>query len=272
VGAPAGEITFSDHYFLLMVNDPSAACGVADERGLDRGGSQLTRGPPDEMARSSQHSNPEEIPMAVSDRTKHNGSASAQRRRGIALLRDPNLNRGTAFTLEERSALGLEGLLPAGVLSLEEQAKRSYQQYDAQPTDLAKNDFLAALHDRNEVLYYKLLEDQLPEMLPVVYDPVVAQAIEGAGPFPDPSQPVRAATIRGGAPSPARRTCRGYGRARSRNRRSTASRRWNGGPLELADRRVAPATRRSVAPDRRDRDPDRRGCLRRSRCWSGRRA
>jgi malate dehydrogenase (oxaloacetate-decarboxylating) len=116
--------------------------------------------------------------MAVSDRTKHNGSASAQQRRGIALLRDPHLNRGTAFTLEERSALGLEGLLPAGVLSLEEQAKRSYQQYNAQPTDLAKNDFLAALHDRNEVLYYKLLEDHLPEMLPVVYDPVVAQAIE----------------------------------------------------------------------------------------------
>jgi malate dehydrogenase (oxaloacetate-decarboxylating) len=97
---------------------------------------------------------------------------------GRGLLRDPRLNRGTAFTLEERSALGLDGLLPAGVLSLEEQAKRSYEQYGAQPTDLAKNDFLAALHDRNEVLYYKLLEDHLAEMLPVVYDPVVAQAIE----------------------------------------------------------------------------------------------
>ena len=74
--------------------------------------------------------------------------------------------------------MGLEGLLPPGVLSLEEQARRSYQQYSAQPTDLAKNSFLAALHDRNEVLYYKLLEDHLKEMLPVVYDPVVAQAIE----------------------------------------------------------------------------------------------
>jgi malate dehydrogenase (oxaloacetate-decarboxylating) len=97
---------------------------------------------------------------------------------GQAVLRDPHRNRGTAFTLEERSALGLDGLLPAGVLSLEEQAKRSYDQYLAQPTDLAKNDFLAALHDRNEVLYYKLLEDHLTEMLPIVYDPVVAQAIE----------------------------------------------------------------------------------------------
>lgn len=67
---------------------------------------------------------------------------------------------------------------PPGVLSLEDQAKRSYEQYSVQPTDLAKNDFLAALHDRNEVLYYKLLEDHLTEMLPVVYDPVVGQAIE----------------------------------------------------------------------------------------------
>jgi malate dehydrogenase (oxaloacetate-decarboxylating) len=97
---------------------------------------------------------------------------------GRALLTDPRFNRGTAFTHEERSALGLEGLLPPGVLSLEQQAKRSYEQYLAQTTDLAKNDFLAALHDRNEVLYYKLLEEHLTEMLPVVYDPVIAQAIE----------------------------------------------------------------------------------------------
>jgi malate dehydrogenase (oxaloacetate-decarboxylating) len=97
---------------------------------------------------------------------------------GRSVLRDPRINRGTAFTADERSALGLEGLLPAAVLSLDEQAARSYDQYRAQPTDLARNDFLAALHDRNEVLYYKLLEEHLTEMLPVVYDPVVAQAIE----------------------------------------------------------------------------------------------
>jgi malate dehydrogenase (oxaloacetate-decarboxylating) len=97
---------------------------------------------------------------------------------GRGALRDPRLNRGTAFTVAEREALRLEGLLPAAVLSLEEQATRSYAQYLAQPTDLAKNDFLAALHDRNEVLYYRLLEEHLTEMLPVVYDPVVAQAIE----------------------------------------------------------------------------------------------
>src|SRR5215469_9452654 len=97
---------------------------------------------------------------------------------GRSLLRDPRFNRGTAFTAAERSALGIQGLLPAAVMSLEQQARRSYEQFLAQPTNLAKNDFLAALHDRNEVLYYKLLEDHLKEMLPVIYDPVVAQAIE----------------------------------------------------------------------------------------------
>ena len=97
---------------------------------------------------------------------------------GRGLMRDPRYNRGTAFTREERLAFGLEGLLPPGVLSLEEQTKRSYEQYRAQPIDLARNEFLAGLHDRNEILYYKLLESHLKEMLPVVYDPVVAQAIE----------------------------------------------------------------------------------------------
>jgi malate dehydrogenase (oxaloacetate-decarboxylating) len=94
------------------------------------------------------------------------------------LLRDPRYNRGTAFTAQERSALGLEGLLPAAVSSLADQARRSYAQYCALPDDLARNTFLAAARQRNEVLFYKLLEDHLEEMLPVVYTPVVAQAIE----------------------------------------------------------------------------------------------
>jgi malate dehydrogenase (oxaloacetate-decarboxylating) len=98
--------------------------------------------------------------------------------RGRAVLTNARLNHGTAFTREEREGLGLEGLLPPAVLTLEDQARRSYEQYGAQPTELAKNSFLAALHDRNEVLYYRLLQDHLKEMLPVVYDPVVAEAIE----------------------------------------------------------------------------------------------
>ena len=118
--------------------------------------------------------------MALTEGVPRTGSndSAAITGHGRDVLRDPHLNRGTAFTRAEREALGITGLLPPGVQSLEDQARRSYAQYSAQPTDLAKNEFLAALHDRNEVLYYKLLEDHLTEMLPVVYDPVVAQAIE----------------------------------------------------------------------------------------------
>jgi malate dehydrogenase (oxaloacetate-decarboxylating) len=119
--------------------------------------------------------------MAITDTTERRAvddAAAQSATRGRALLRDPRLNRGTAFTADERAALGLGGLLPAGVLTLEDQTKRSYEQYGAQPTNLAQNEFLAALRDRNEVLYYRLLGDHLKEMLPVIYDPVVAQAIE----------------------------------------------------------------------------------------------
>jgi malate dehydrogenase (oxaloacetate-decarboxylating) len=97
---------------------------------------------------------------------------------GPAVLRDPIRNRGTAFTLEQRAGLGITGLLPPAVQTLEEQAARAYAQLVAQPTPLAKNTFMAALRDRNETLYYKLLADHLTQMLPIVYDPVVGEAIE----------------------------------------------------------------------------------------------
>lgn len=98
--------------------------------------------------------------------------------RGQALLREPLLNKGTAFSLEERAQLGLNGLLPPQVKTLEQQEERAYGQYRRQPDDLAKNVYLTALHDRNEVLFYRLLTDHLPEMLPIVYTPTVALAIE----------------------------------------------------------------------------------------------
>ncbi|MCL6671519.1 NAD-dependent malic enzyme [Streptomyces panaciradicis] len=98
--------------------------------------------------------------------------------RGRAVLADPRLNRGTAFTAQERRDLGLDGLIPPRVLTLDQQADRAYGQYSAQPTDLAKHVNLAALHDRNEVLFYRLLSDHLPEMLPIVYTPTVGTAIE----------------------------------------------------------------------------------------------
>jgi malate dehydrogenase (oxaloacetate-decarboxylating) len=69
-------------------------------------------------------------------------------------------------------------LLPHAVLTIEDHAARAYEQYHAQPGDLARNSFLTALHDRNEVLYYRLLEEHLKEMLPIIYAPTVALAIQ----------------------------------------------------------------------------------------------
>ena len=94
------------------------------------------------------------------------------------VLEDPIQDRGTAFTEEERDALGLTGRLPSAVLTLEQQAQRAYQQMRRQGDDLAKNIYMEQLHDRNEVLYYRVLADHLAELLPVVYDPVIGDAIE----------------------------------------------------------------------------------------------
>ncbi|MGW2549354.1 NAD-dependent malic enzyme [Streptomyces sp. NPDC001635] len=94
------------------------------------------------------------------------------------VLLDPLRNRGVAFVPEERETLGLTGRLPAGVLTLDQQARRAYQQMEMQGTDLAKNVYLEQLHDRNETLYFKVLTEHLAELLPVVYDPTVGEAIE----------------------------------------------------------------------------------------------
>jgi malate dehydrogenase (oxaloacetate-decarboxylating) len=94
-------------------------------------------------------------------------------------LTSPSLNRGTAFDAEQRHALGLTGRLPSAVLTLEGQAQRLWQQLQSLPTDLARNLLLEQVHNRNEVLYFKVLSEHLPELLPVVYDPTVGAAIEG---------------------------------------------------------------------------------------------
>jgi malate dehydrogenase (oxaloacetate-decarboxylating) len=109
---------------------------------------------------------------------KSTGSSGVRRPAEPDVLNDPLRNRGVAFTLAEREVLGLTGRLPSGVLTLEEQARRAWQQLQAQGEDLAKNAYMEQLHDRNEVLYYKVLLDHLAELLPVVYDPTVGDAIE----------------------------------------------------------------------------------------------
>jgi malate dehydrogenase (oxaloacetate-decarboxylating) len=110
--------------------------------------------------------------------TTPDGQVLRVRARGSAVLATPMLNRGTAFTLEERRALGLVGLLPHGVSTIEGQVRRVYAQYLRQPDDLAKNVYLANLRARNEVLFYRLLSEHLREMLPIVYTPTIGQAIE----------------------------------------------------------------------------------------------
>ncbi|MFP7495124.1 NAD-dependent malic enzyme [Terribacillus saccharophilus] len=110
-------------------------------------------------------------------RNNEDGSLSTSLR-GKNLISNPFLNKGVAFTKEERAELGLEGVLPATVLTLDEQVKRAYEQFNAQPNNLLKNNTLNQLYNRNVVLYYRLLTDHLSEMLPVVYTPTVGQAIQ----------------------------------------------------------------------------------------------
>jgi malic enzyme len=97
---------------------------------------------------------------------------------GADLLQDPMYNKGTAFTEEERHAFGLVGLLPRHVSTLEEQCERTYAGLQRKTDDLERFIGLAALQDRNEVLFYRLLHDHLEEYLPIVYTPTVGQACQ----------------------------------------------------------------------------------------------
>jgi malate dehydrogenase (oxaloacetate-decarboxylating) len=97
---------------------------------------------------------------------------------GRALLEDPLTNKGTAFTREERSALHLDGVLPPAISTLDQQLARTYENFLAAPTPIARYIHLAALHDRNEVLFFRLLHEHIEEMLPIVYTPTVGEACE----------------------------------------------------------------------------------------------
>ncbi|MGD6854050.1 NAD-dependent malic enzyme [Bacillus infantis] len=98
--------------------------------------------------------------------------------RGKELLSNPYLNKGVAFTKEERDDLGLQGLLPTQVLTLDEQATRAYEQFSRRTNNMFKNGVLYDLYNRNVVLFYRLLRDHLNEMLPIIYTPTVGEAIQ----------------------------------------------------------------------------------------------
>ncbi|MFK5006014.1 malolactic enzyme [Lactococcus formosensis subsp. bovis] len=98
--------------------------------------------------------------------------------RAHEILNNPFLNKGTAFTMEERKELGLIGLLPSYVQTLEEQAEQTYQHYLEKPSDLEKRHFLMEIFNTNRTLFYYLFNQHIVEFNPIVYDPVIAETIE----------------------------------------------------------------------------------------------
>lgn len=107
--------------------------------------------------------------------------AAANFPRGVLLLRDPLLNKGTAFSEAERDAFGLRGLLPAHVLTIEEQAARIMDSLRRMPDDLERYVLLNALHDRNETLFFRVVCDNIDEIQPLIYTPTVGLACQRFG-------------------------------------------------------------------------------------------
>jgi malate dehydrogenase (oxaloacetate-decarboxylating)(NADP+) len=103
------------------------------------------------------------------------------RRAGMELLYDPASNKGTAFTSEERDALGLRGLLPPRVFTLAEQVSRVLVNLERKPNALEKYIFLSSLQNRNETLFHRVLQDHLEQLMPIVYTPTVGQACQNYG-------------------------------------------------------------------------------------------
>ncbi len=115
----------------------------------------------------------------ISLKTKNHARAGLAR--GAELLHDPLVNKGSAFTEAERDALGLKGLLPPVVFTMEEQVARVLENYRRKQTDLERYIHLVSLQDRNETLFYRVVMDNLEEMMPIVYTPTVGQACQQFG-------------------------------------------------------------------------------------------
>jgi malate dehydrogenase (oxaloacetate-decarboxylating)(NADP+) len=113
--------------------------------------------------------------------SKHPPTGAAKIPHGDALLHNPLLNKGTAFTDAERAALGLRGLLPPHVHTLDEQVGRVMDAYRSKLTDLERYIYLVSLQDRNETLFYRLVGEHIEEMMPIIYTPTVGQACQQWG-------------------------------------------------------------------------------------------
>ena len=101
--------------------------------------------------------------------------------KGSQILHEPLLNKGSAFSLKERDALNLHGLLPPTVLTIDQQKKRIMENFNNKQDDLEKYIFLIALQDRNETLFYKTVTDEIETMMPIIYTPVVGEACQKYG-------------------------------------------------------------------------------------------
>jgi malate dehydrogenase (oxaloacetate-decarboxylating)(NADP+) len=119
--------------------------------------------------------------MSVPDRLGARSVPSFNSPQGMALLRDPLLNKGTAFTEAERDALGLRGFLPAHMLTLQAQAEKVLINLRNLPSDLEKFVALNSLHDRNETLFFRVVCDNIDEIQPLIYTPTVGLACQRFG-------------------------------------------------------------------------------------------
>lgn len=108
-------------------------------------------------------------------------SVTVPMQRGVKVLHDPVLNKGTAFTEEERDRLGLRGLLPPRVLTQDHQKRRGLENLNVKPNDLERYIYLVALQDRNENLFYRTVIDHLEETMPIIYTPTVGKACQSYG-------------------------------------------------------------------------------------------
>ena len=100
---------------------------------------------------------------------------------GVDLLHDPMLNKGTAFTAEEREAFGLHGLLPPRTVTQDIQVERILENFKMKENDLEKYIFLLSLEDRNRNLFYRVVMENLDTMMPIIYTPTVGKACQQFG-------------------------------------------------------------------------------------------
>ncbi len=119
--------------------------------------------------------------MTAANKSKPKYTNRALPSKGVDWLNNPVFNKGTAFTDAERDALGLRGLLPPHVQSMDEQVRRVMANFRAKSSDLERYIQLVALQDRNETLFYRVVMDHLEEMMPIIYTPTVGKACQEFG-------------------------------------------------------------------------------------------